>query len=82
VATTKIFSAGEGHRDEEAILPVGRIGGGDGRRAYQVEILGIPGRGRGPIHRACKHDLTVDYHALAVGEPDTLVDPDRHPGTS
>lgn len=53
------------------------ISGGDRLGGDEVEILGVF-KGR-PVHRARKHDLTVDDHRLAVGEPNASVDPDRHP---
>ena len=82
MATAPIFSAGEGHRGDEAILPVDRIGGGDRLRAYEVDVVRIPGCARGPVYRARKHDLTVDDHSLGVGYPDASIYPYRHPGTS
>jgi hypothetical protein len=61
------------------MLPVNCISGGDFLGGDEVEIFGVSGRARRPVHRARKHDLTIDDHRLGVGDPDASIYPDRHP---
>ena len=55
-----------------------RVGGCDGRRGDQVQVLRIRRGAAGPVVGAGQGDGAVDDHGLGMRDPGLIIDPDRH----
>ena len=58
------------------------VGGCDGPRCDEIEILGVERSATSPVHRTSEGSGAIYDHGFGVGDPGAVIYPDRDSGTS